>query len=198
MRFLIYVLFLVAGSASADPAFWRYEWPKTDFEKTSLSDWRDVRSGGPGKDGIPALNVPKFQSVQNNNVLPPREGVIVVEMGTGPARAYPLRYLMWHEIVNDIVDGVPIAVTYCPLCNSALVFDRRVSGDVLEFGVTSKLRHSDMIMFDLQSESWWQQANGEAIVGDMVKTPMWDMIWLSIRFCIKAKIHRTEFHHWNW
>ena len=154
MRFLIYVLLLVAGSASADPAFWRYEWPKTDFEKTSLSDWRDVRSGGPGKDGIPALNVPKFQSVQNNNVLAPREGVIVVEMGTGPARAYPLRYLMWHEIVNVIVDGVPIAVTYCPLCNSALVFDRRVAGDVLEFGVTGKLRHSDMIMFDLQSESW--------------------------------------------
>ena len=172
MRFLIYVLFLVAGSASADPAFWRYEWPKTDFEKTSLSDWRDVRSGGPGKDGIPALNVPKFQSVQNNNVLAPREGVIVVEMGTGPARAYPLRYLMWHEIVNDIVDGVPIAVTYCPLCNSALVFDRRVAGDVLEFGVTGKLRHSDMIMFHRQSESWWQQAIGEAIVGDMVGTKL--------------------------
>jgi len=63
---------------------------------------------------------------------------------------------MWHEIVNDMVGGVPIAVTYCPLCNSALVFDRRVAGDTLEFGVTGKLRHSDMIMYDRQSESWWQ------------------------------------------
>jgi hypothetical protein len=63
---------------------------------------------------------------------------------------------MWHEIVNDMVGGVPIAVTYCPLCNSALVFDRRVAGDTLAFGVTGKLRHSYMIMYDRQSESWWQ------------------------------------------
>ena len=79
---------------------------------------------------------------------------------------------MWHEIVNDMVGGVTIAVTYCPLFNSALVFDRRVAGDTLEFGVTGKLRHSYMIMYDRQSESWWQQAIGEAIVGDMVGTKL--------------------------
>ena len=152
---IVLLLTLIAGPVSADPAFWRYEWPNTNFEKTSLSDWRDVRSGGPGKVGIPALTDPTFHPVQNASVLAPREGVIVVELGTGPERAYPLRYLMWHEIVNDSVDGVPIAVTYCPLCNSALVFNRRVDGVELEFAVTGKLRHSDMIMYDRQSESWW-------------------------------------------
>src|SRR5210317_1243319 len=154
MWIFICLLFLMAGSVLADPAFWRYEWPNTDFEKTTLSDWRDVRSGGPGKDGIPAISDPKFQSGQDDDVLAPREGVLVVDLGSAPARAYPLRYLMWHEIVNDMVGGVPIAVTYCPLCNSALVFDRRVAGDTLKFGVTGKLRHSDMIMYDRQSESW--------------------------------------------
>jgi ABC-type cobalamin/Fe3+-siderophores transport system ATPase subunit len=82
-----------------------------------------------------------------------------------PARAYPLRYLTWHEIVNDSVAGVPIAVTFCPLCNTALVFDRRVDGDILTFGVSGNLRHSDMVMFDRETESWWQQATGEGIVG---------------------------------
>jgi len=87
MWIFICLLFLMAGSVLADPAFWRYEWPNTDFEKTTLSDWRDVRSGGPGKDGIPAISDPKFQSGQDDDVLAPREGVIVVDLGSAPARA---------------------------------------------------------------------------------------------------------------
>lgn len=83
----------------------------------------------------------------------------------GDARAYPFRVLMWHEIINDVVGGAPVAVTYCPLCNSAIVFDRRVDGETLEFGVSGKLRHSDMIMYDRQTESWWQQFTGESVVG---------------------------------
>jgi len=83
-------------------------------------------------------------------------------------RAYPLRFLTWHEIANDVVGEVPVAVTFCPLCNSGIVFDRRLKGQVLEFGVTGKLRFSDMIMFDRQTESWWQQFTGEAIVGEML------------------------------
>jgi hypothetical protein len=74
---------------------------------------------------------------------------------------------MWHEIANDIVGGVPVAVTFCPLCNTAMVFDRRVGGQVLSFGVSGKLRASDMVMYDRQTESWWQQALGLGIVGQM-------------------------------
>lgn len=82
-------------------------------------------------------------------------------------RAYPLRILMWHKIVNDVVGGVPVAVTFCPLCNAAMGFDRRVDSQVLEFGTTGKLRYSDLVMYDRQTESWWQQFLGEAIVGVM-------------------------------
>jgi len=82
-------------------------------------------------------------------------------------RAYPLRILIWHEITNDVVGGMPVAVTYCPLCNAALVFDRTVDGRALDFGTTGKLRNSDLVMYDRQTESWWQQFTGEAIVGTL-------------------------------
>ncbi|NIM00318.1 MAG: DUF3179 domain-containing protein, partial [Acidobacteria bacterium] len=83
---------------------------------------------------------------------------------------YPLAILIWHEIVNDNVGGLPVAVTFCPLCNTALVFDRRVAGQTLDFGTTGRLRHSDLIMYDRQTETWWQQAVGVAIVGELLDT----------------------------
>ncbi|MGH2602162.1 MAG: DUF3179 domain-containing protein, partial [Dehalococcoidia bacterium] len=85
----------------------------------------------------------------------------------GDARAYPLAILIWHEIVNDTVGGLPVTVTFCPLCNTAIVFDRRLDGQVLDFGTTGNLRHSDLVMYDRQTESWWQQVTGEAIVGEL-------------------------------
>ena len=91
----------------------------------------------------------------------------MVFQGSKTQRAYPLQILIWHEIVNDSVDGQPISVTYCPLCNSALVFDRRLGSRVLDFGTTGKLRGSDLVMWDRQTESWWQQITGEAIVGSL-------------------------------
>jgi len=125
----------------------------------------EIVSGGPPKDGIPALDRPRFVSVaEAGRWLDPREPVLVVEHG-GEARVYPLRILVWHEIVNDRIDGLPIAVTFCPLCNTALVFDRRHAGRTLDFGTTGRLRHSDLVMYDRQTESWWQQATGEALVG---------------------------------
>ncbi len=92
--------------------------------------------------------------------------MIAVESG-GAARAYPVRILVWHEIVNDRLGGRPIAVTYCPLCNSSLVFDRRVAGRELTFGTTGNLRRSNLVMWDRQTESWWQQLGGKAIVGEL-------------------------------
>jgi hypothetical protein len=96
--------------------------------------------------------------------------VLVVEIGD-EARAYPVEILVWHEIVNDRLGGRAIAVTYCPLCNSSLVFDREVEGvGVLRFGTTGNLRHSDLVMWDDRTESWWQQLTGEAVVGELTGT----------------------------
>ena len=86
--------------------------------------------------------------------LAPTEPVIGVIIN-GKAKAYPLRIFTWHETVNNELAGVPITVKYCPLCNSAIVFDRRFDGVVLDFGTTGKLRNSDMVMYDRQTESWW-------------------------------------------
>ena len=94
------------------------------------------------------------------------EPVIVLSID-GKARAYPLRILIWHEIVNDDLVGVPVVVAYCPLCNTAITFDRRVNDVVLDFGTTGNLRNSDLVMWDRQTESWWQQITGEAIVGKL-------------------------------
>ena len=155
MKSLYSILFSLWGVAAlADPSFWKHEWPNTDFSVSSVENWVEIMSGGPGRDGIPALVDPEFEPVAAKSGLGAREAVIALEM-QGEARAYPLRYLMWHEIVNDEVGGVPVAVTFCPLCNSAVSFDRRVGGQVLTLGVTGKLRASDMVMYDRESESWW-------------------------------------------
>ena len=158
------------ASAAANPSWWSREWPNTDFSRTSIA-WSEVLSGGPPKDGIPAIDDPKFKPASEIKHLGEREPVITVEIGVA-RKAYPLSILMWHEIVNDEVGGVPVAVTFCPLCNSSVVFDRRVKGRVLDFGTTGKLRNSDLVMYDRQTESWWQQFLGEAIVGEMLGTQL--------------------------
>lgn len=178
MRFFFVCLMVWASAAAADPAFWKHEWPETDFETTSVENWVEIISGGPPKDGIPALSDPSFVAVDAVTGIAGNEPVIAVEIEGAVPRAYPIRYLTWHEIVNDTVGGVPVAVTFCPLCNSAMTFDRRVSGQVLSFGVSGKLRHSDMIMYDRETQSWWQQAIGKAIVGEMTgvelaQVPSW-------------------------
>jgi len=94
------------------------------------------------------------------------EPVISIEIN-GDIRAYPLRILLWHEIVNDVVGGVPVLISYCPLCNSSVVFSRIVDGKVMNFGNTGRLRHFDMVMYDKETESWWQQFSGDAIIGEM-------------------------------
>ncbi len=168
MRNLIMLAALIwAGAAAANPGIWERQWPRTDFGTTSIPEWSEIRSGGPPKDGIPALDGPGFVSADTETRLAPTEPVMVLDLEGEAARAYPIRYLTWHEIVNDTVGGVPIAVTYCPLCNSGMIFDRRVGGRELSFGVSGMLRNSDMVMYDRQTESWWQQAIGTGIVGEM-------------------------------
>ncbi len=117
------------------------------------------------RDAIRSLDAPTFVPFGEADVwLGDPEPVIALEID-GQARAYPLQILIYHEIANDTLAGVPVAVTFCPLCNSAIVMDRRVDGNVLEFGVSGNLRKSDLIMWDRQTETWWQQFTGDAVVG---------------------------------
>ena len=156
------------GTPSADPSRLRVStagW-KTDFTKTSV-DLAEFLGGGPPKDGIPAIDAPKFESIAAaRGWLSDKSPVISLRVGDA-ARAYPLAVLMWHEIANDTLGGKPVVVTFCPLCNTALVFDRELDGVVHDFGTTGNLRFSDLVMYDRQTESWWQQATGEAIVGEL-------------------------------
>lgn len=153
----------IAGAAKDLFPFSTRGW-RTDFSRHSVP-LSEILPGGPPRDGIPPIDAPKFLPVAaGDGFLRDTEPMIALVLN-GDARAYPIRILIWHEIVNDTVGGVPVAVTFCPLCNIAIVFDRRVEGQVLDFGTTGNLRHSDLVMWDRQTESWWQQATGEAIVG---------------------------------
>ncbi|MGH2761927.1 MAG: DUF3179 domain-containing protein [Thermoleophilaceae bacterium] len=144
---------------------------ETDFSKHSVP-LSEFRSGGPPRDGIPPIDEPKPTSQADaDEWLADREPVLAVEVGDR-VRAYPVQILVWHEIVNDTLDGRPIAVTYCPLCNSSLVFDRRVGGRTLTFGTTGNLRRSDLVMWDRQTESWWQQLTASAVVGELTGTKL--------------------------
>jgi hypothetical protein len=138
----------------------------TNFSKHTVP-YREIFSGGPPKDGIPAIDEPKFVDVKEaDGWLKPVEPVILIEVGQD-ARAYPLQILIWHEIVNDTIGGLPLTVTFCPLCNTAIAFERDFNGKLLDFGTTGRLRYSNLIMYDRQTETWWQQATGEAIAGEL-------------------------------
>jgi len=154
----------LATNAYAQSRFPQGEFPLTDYENISI-DIREITSGGPPKDGIPSIDDPVFIDVASaNDWLEDVEPVIALKMGDD-VRAYPLQILMYHEIVNDVVDGKPVSVTFCPLCNASIVFDRTVDKAVLDFGTTGRLRNSDLVMYDRQSESWWQQFNGVGLIG---------------------------------
>ena len=140
------------------------EW-KTDFSK-HLVPLAEFQSGGPPKDGIPAIDHPHFTQARRVDWLENREPLILLRL-RGETRGYPLQILVWHEIVNDRVGGAPVAVTFCPLCNTAIAFDRLLGERVLSFGTTGKLRDSDLVMYDRSTESWWQQFSGDALVGTL-------------------------------
>lgn len=143
---------------------------KTDFSKHNVP-YSEILSGGPPKDGIPPIDEPQFIPVNEaDEWLDDREPVVFVQVND-EAKAYPIQILMWHEIVNDTVGGEPLMVSFCPLCNTAIAFKRTFnpstgSGQVLDFGTTGRLRYSNLIMYDRQTETWWQQATGDAIAGE--------------------------------
>jgi hypothetical protein len=150
-----------------------------------LVDPARVISGGPPPDGIPPIDLPRFQPAAGVDWLTDDEPVLAPAIGE-PARAYPVRILIWHEIVNDTISGRPVAITYCPLCNSALGFDRRLGERLLTFGTSGKLYLSDLVMYDRQTESLWSQIEGRAIAGllagaELERVPVQTVSWAQWR-----------------
>ncbi len=154
-----------AGAASAlddmdDPSF-----------PDPLVDPAEIRSGGPPPDGIPPIDEPRFEPVTDVDWLDDDEPVLVLEVGDD-ARAYPVQVMTWHEIVNDTFGDDPVTVSYCPLCNSAIAYDREVGDRVLDFGTSGRLYNSSLVMYDRQTESLWSHFTGRAVIGELTGTEL--------------------------
>ena len=125
-----------------------------------------IRDGGPPKDGIPSIDNPKFAKIQDSSFISDDDTVIGLKIN-GEVKAYPIFILVWHEIVNDSVGGIPVSVTYCPLCYTNQVFERIIDGQIVEFGTSGKLYNSNLLMYDRYTESYWSQALGTAVKGKL-------------------------------
>lgn len=137
---------------------------QNDFSGAKVAK-EDLLQGCFSKDCIPSIDKPVFETAQEaDGWLADDDRIFALEYN-GVVRAYPQRIMNWHEIVNDEADGTPIAVTFCPLCGSAVAFERTVDGVITEFGVSGKLHNSDLVMYDRYEGNLWQQITGEAIVG---------------------------------
>ncbi len=146
--------------------YWSQEFPYGDFTRR-IVEISEIRSHGATRDSIQPIVKPSFDAEKRYREFGKLEPVISIEIDL-EARAYPLRFLIWHELVNDEVAGIPILVSYSPLTNSARVYDRRVGGKETLFGNTGRTRHFDTILYDAATQSWWQRYTGRAIFGARV------------------------------
>lgn len=124
-------------------------------------------ASGADKDGIPSIDMPSYVSVEEADQWISDNELVLVLSYKGVTRVYPLQILVWHEIVNDIVAGDPILITYCPLCGSGMAYDRRIAGAAVEFGTSGNLYNSNLVMYDRQTGTYWSQMEGIAIVGEL-------------------------------
>ncbi len=152
----------------------------------------EILSGGPGKDGIPSIENPKFVSVKKASFLNDDDIGVALQVGN-EARFYPFQILVWHEIVNDVVGGIPLAITYCPLCFTGITFERTLNGKVTEFGVSGRLWKSNLVMYDrtesVDDESLWSQVLGRAIKGPKTGTELTIYPSDTIKFGEWSKAH---------
>lgn len=153
---------------------------QTDFGRAEVS-LDEFLDGGVRRGGVPALREPRFQRPEDATGLQPNEPVVVV-LWRGDARAYPVRLLVWHQVVNDVVGGQPVAVVYSPFLAASATWDRVQESGTVSFGLTGRLRRGDVVLFDEGTESWWQGLQGRALVGDLtgealVAMPSWLMSW---------------------
>ena len=148
-----------------------------------LVDLNRILSGGPPPDGIPPIDAPVFQTANTVDWIHCTEPVLALSVD-GETRAYPVQIMTWHELVNDTFGGVPVAVSYCPLCNSALAYRRDLGDRIVTFGTSGRLFNSSLAMYDRETESMWTHFNGTAVVGTLVGTelellPMQTLSWRS-------------------
>lgn len=136
-----------------------------DIKQDDLIDAEDIHAGGPPRDGIPAIDKPRFLSGSGGEIEP--EDQVLGLSYRGQAKAYPIAILNWHEIVNDRFAGEPVVITYCPLCGSGIAYRARVDGKKLDFGVSGLLYNSDMLLYDRQTESLWSQMMSQAVSGSL-------------------------------
>lgn len=167
---LLALVFLAPGQAGAQEHNWATDIIRDTFgfNASTPSDvpWDELLQGCGQRDCIPSIDKPRFVAAAEANFLADEDIVMAIELD-GDARAYPVAILNYHEIVNDVIAGRPVAVTYCPLCGSGLVFERTFHDRVVEFGVSGLLRNSDLILYDRATESLWQQITGRALAGPM-------------------------------
>lgn len=129
-------------------------------------------SGGPSKDGIPSIDDPEFITIEEADEFLDDDELVLALDFNGKQRAYPFQILVWHEIVNDKINGKPVLVTYCPLCGTGIVFERLVNEEEIEFGVSGKLYNSNLVMYDRKTDSYWYQVTGQAIIGEFTGTKL--------------------------
>jgi hypothetical protein len=139
----------------------------TETFPVSLVDRSLIVLGGPPPDGIPPIDDPRFEVASEVDWIEPEEPVLVLLLD-GEERAYPIQVMIWHEVVNDVVAGHPVTATYCPLCNSGVVFNRQVGDNVLDFGTSGGLYQANLVLYDRQTETLWTQFDGRAVVGTLV------------------------------
>jgi len=143
--------------------------------KKYILDPDKIRGGGPGKGGIgvdrgiPALDETniKYVSVENADKWIEDNELVLAIIHNGIKRVYPLQIIVWHEIVNDVIGGDPIAITYCPLCGSGIAYYRVINGEVVKLGTSGKLYNTNLVMYDDLTDTYWQQIDGKAIVGEL-------------------------------
>ena len=151
---------------------------------------KEIRGGGPEKDGIPSIDNPKFVSIDNANFISDEEPGIAVSKN-GIDRFYPFQVMVWHEIVNDVFGEDRVLVTYCPLCFSGIVFDPLVQGERVEFGTSGKLWQSNLVMYDRKTDSYWSQVLGEAIRGPLAGEKLLVLPSDMTKFGVWKKKHPT-------
>lgn len=160
---------LLHPTAAGISSLWATDWSRTTID---IGELRAGLRGEDPRDGIPPIDHPLFESVTAaSEWLQPTEPGALVQLD-GDVRFYPLSIMTRHEIVNDRFGNVPVAITFCPLCNTALAFDARVDGQRLRFGVSGLLRKSDLVMWDRQTETLWQQISGTGVIGEYAGTEL--------------------------
>lgn len=146
-----------------------------------------ILDGGPGKDGIPSVDNPKFTTVDEAKKNFKDSDLVLLVSQHNQTKAYPILIMNWHEIVNDKIDDTPIVVSYCPLCGSGITYKRILNGEEVQFGVSGKLYNSDLLMYDRKTESLWSQITGGAVVGPLAgkKLEMLDANLIDIKTLAK-------------